>query len=398
MFQKLSNVIRAAPDIQDVCPKANIYFKQNPMELHSKPPLAASEERLIELIQKQRGWLSFEHFMAAALYHPDFGYYAARIRDVGRKGDFTTSAQPESILARAIARWALHQKPLLRGPHRWHLIELGGGNGTMASEIFRSLGWRGRLGCTYHLVEISRPLRDLQKRKLHGHRVCWHDSLGAALDDAKGIALIFSNEVVDAYPCRRLLQENGFWFELGLTLENGRIEETTRELTKSECQEMPSSVFAIDPQTKSQTVEVHSAYRDDLLAAASRLERGSVLTIDYGDHFPALYHRQPNGTARGYFHHIRVEGMDLYTRMGQQDLTADVNFTDLENWGLEAGWTNETLIPQRDFILRWLGNITPKTTDEARLLDPIGAGLAFKVLQQNCGLTQAMNGSFPALL
>ena len=356
------------------------------MELHSKPNLSASEERLAEIIRKHHGWLSFEQVMAAALYHPEFGYYTARIHDVGRKGDFTTSAVPESILARAIAHWALHQKTHVKSSQRWHLIELGGGNGTMAKGILSALRWRGRLGLTYHLVEISRPLRELQMQTLHGRRVRWHDSLGAALDEAKGVALIFSNEVVDAYPCRRLLHENGFWFELGLTLENGRVKETTRPLDESERRQMGSSVFTSAPQMKSQIVEVHSAFRDDLLAAASRIKRGSVLTIDYGDHFPQLYHRQPNGTARGYFHHVRVEGKDLYTRMGQQDLTADVNFTDLENWGLEAGWSNEPLISQREFILCWLGNITPKTTDEARLLDPIGAGLAFKVLQQNCGL------------
>ena len=356
------------------------------MELQSKTSFSASEERLAEIIRKHCGWLSFEQFMAAALYHPEFGYYTARIRDVGRKGDFTTSAMPSSILARAVARWALHQKASVKSLQRWHLIEIGGGNGTMAKEVLNSMGWRGRLGLTYHLVEISRPLRELQMQKLHGRRVHWHDSLGAALDDAAGVALIFSNEVVDAYPCRRLLLENGFWFELGLILENGRVKEATRPLVESERLQIRSSAFTLGAQTKTQIVEVHSVFRDDLFAATSRLKRGSLLTIDYGDHFPQLYHRQPNGTARGYFHHVRVEGKDLYTRMGQQDLTADVNFTDLENWGAEAGWTNQALISQREFILRWLGNITPKTTDEARLLDPIGAGLAFKVLQQNCGL------------
>lgn len=34
----------------------------------------------------------FDHFMEAALYDPGHGYYTSRIRTVGTRGDFSTTA------------------------------------------------------------------------------------------------------------------------------------------------------------------------------------------------------------------------------------------------------------------------------------------------------------------
>ena len=57
-----------------------------------------------------------------------------------------------------------------------------------------------------------------------------------------------------------------------------------------------------------------------------------MLTIDYGNTAEALYHRQPAGSLRGYFLQQRLEGLAIYQHPGLQDLTADVNFTDLIEW------------------------------------------------------------------
>ena len=63
-----------------------------------------------------------------------------------------------------------------------------------------------------------------------------------------------------------------------------------------------------------------------------------MLTIDYGETMPALYQRRPAGTLRGYAHHQRLAGSEIYQAPGRLDLTADVNFSDLEKWGGDLGW------------------------------------------------------------
>ena len=331
----------------------------------------------------EKGWLGWDQFMRAALYHPDFGYYTAKIRDIGRRGDFSTSAHPQSILAQAIARWATGQKSRLGCGRRWNLIEIGGGNGEMAAGILTSLGLWARLGLTYHLVEISSPLRERQKQKLRDRRVIWHDTIEDALRATDGVALVFSNEAVDAFPCRRFVCEGNLWFESGVTLKSRRLEEMLVPLSETEMANLQSSAFHTTGSCLRQSVEVHAEYREFLEKLTGRMRRGCLLTIDYGDRWPAVYHRQPNGTVRGYFHHQRVDGSDLLLRIGQQDITADVNFTDLENWGSALGFRNERFETQRDFILRNVGPVAPSTTDQARILDPVGAGSAFKVLQQS---------------
>jgi SAM-dependent MidA family methyltransferase len=356
------------------------------MNLANSARQPTADTFLREEILRADGWLSFESFMATALYAPDFGYYTARIRDVGRTGDFSTSAHTDSLLGQALARWARHHRPKLPPARRWHLIEIGGGNGQLAATILRHLGIRGRWGLTYHLVEVSAPLREKQKHLLRGHRVCWHDSAAEALAAAGGDALLFSNELVDAYPCQRLQYDGSTWHELGIAITHDRLHEATRPLSLEAVAALDSSALTYSRQAAPQIVEIHTAYRRDLQKTAAALRHGAWLTIDYGDTFPDLYYRQPLGTARGYFHHLRIAGMDLYTRPGQQDLTADVNFTDLQRWGQAAGLHHDHLETQHHFLHRWLGPIAPRSTDDARLLDPAGAGGAFRVLQQSRGL------------
>lgn len=106
-----------------------------------------------------------------------------------------------------------------------------------------------------------------------------------------------------------------------------------------------------------------------------------MLTIDYGDTYPALYHRRPAGSLRSYFHHQRLTGSDIYQNMGRQDITSDVSFSDLIQWGNDLGWQHEPLLTQREF----LNPVVPRNASPADqyLLDDYGAGSAFKVLMQS---------------
>ena len=106
-----------------------------------------------------------------------------------------------------------------------------------------------------------------------------------------------------------------------------------------------------------------------------------MLAIDYGDTFPALYHRRPNGTLRAYILHQRLEGPAVYENVGRQDITSDINFTDLRNWCTRPGWSEPGVETQAAFINRCLGGGLDTRGDAERfLLAPDGAGSAFKCL------------------
>jgi SAM-dependent MidA family methyltransferase len=316
--------------------------------------------------------IPFEAFMQRALHDPVTGYYARRVRGVGRGGDFTTAPMLSPALGRAVSAWAAGA---LRETGCRHLIEAGPGEGTLAAAVFQQLPWLVRRRTTLHLVETSAPLIEKQ-RSLLGSRCRWHSSLPAALEACSGRAVIYLNELVDAFPVRLFQNLPGGWREIGLVL-NGAGQWTEGHLPPAA---LPHSSSFSHPHPSGQRVEVHDAYRSWLAGWMPAWKAGRLLTIDYGAEAERLYFRQPQGSLRAYWFHQRLTGAALYQNPGHQDITADVNFTDLMHWS-EPWTTDHRLRPFADFLRPFASPSNP--TDHA-LLDPVGAGGAFLVLDQAC--------------
>ena len=333
--------------------------------------------------------------MAAALFDPATGYYAARVRAVGRTGDFSTTATLHPALGEALARWAwARRREVTVGARgRWHVVELGPGGGQLAASFLRALGpWR-RLGLTLHLVEVSPALRAAQGQQLRPwrKRVRWHAGVAEALTAADGRALVFSNEFADAFPCRVWERRDGRWQEVGVARSGGSGAVPVEQLLPGDPPEGLSGVFEenlLPGLREGQRVETHGRFRDFLARElAPGWRAGRLLTIDYGDELPALYYRRPRGTLRAYFRHQVLTGPEVYARPGHQDITADMNFTDLRRWGWELGFGegDPALQTQAEFLGRWLPGVTRRAARDpalAFLLDPHGAGGAFRVLEQ----------------
>lgn len=311
------------------------------------------------------GSIPFERFMEAALYHPDFGYYTRRVRGIGRAGDFSTWPELHSSLARAIAAW------LRANPSR-HVIEAGAGTGELAACVLKHLGFFQRLRTTLHIVEISPVLRAAQEKLLKGKRVRWHRDMNAALAATGGCANIYSNELPDAFPCRVFVRSGGRWNELGLKIDGNSAREVLRD-----CELPDSSSLQGDPPDGSR-VEVHESYRKWLGSWSALWKRGRMLTIDYGSVMPDLYRRRPAGTLRAYAHHQRLIGADIYASFGHRDITADVNFTDLENWGSGLGWNTI----KRSSLPGFIRSQCPRAALDNQMNE---AGEAFQVLDTGMG-------------
>lgn len=327
-----------------------------------------------------RGWLetkggaaSFRSFMEAALYDPAFGYYSRTIRSVGSAGDFSTSATLGTNMARGIASWVEEEGK--HWPEIRNLIEVGPGTGKMHLELRQALGFAGRRRWRSHLVETSSSLKIQQRRTLRWHwGIRWHQELAAALDHCRGHALIFSHELVDAFPVTLLQQQEGAWQEVWLELTpEGGIVETLRPLESGLCRLNPAH-FA-----EGQRVEVHQSYREWLAGWRRSWKTGSLLTIDYGGAAAEVNRRPPAGTLRGYRAHRRLTGIELYRNPGSCDLTADVNFTDLVEWGRELNLETVWLQTQSGFLA---GRAAARSRNEEALASAQDAGGAFQCLLQ----------------
>ena len=285
--------------------------------------------------------------MAEALYGPN-GYYTSPRTILGARGDFTTTPKLTKLLAQRIAAWI--ESAWRKHGKKLPVIELGPGDGTLAKDIRQSLGFFVRKTLDYHFVEISPHLAERQKQKNKG---TWHTSLSEALAKTQGSGLIISNEFFDAFPVRIFNRE----------LQELHLNSQRQEVWQN-CIDHPQSTLFQDPPLRFEVAEsIHHWFKSDL----SQLHKGEILTIDYGGLPEKIYHRRPLGTLRAYAHHMRLLPPEAYQNPGKQDLTFDVNFSDLIHWGNEIGLEEISLTTQAEFL----------GTDDLE-----GAGGAFQVLHQ----------------
>lgn len=308
---------------------------------------------------------SFSSFMARALHDPQRGYYARRVQAIGARGDFSTTATLSPLLGQAIASWLKNESRAM--PEVRHIIEVGAGNGMLMETVNKSLGWWQRRRFKWHIVETSESLRTQQQQRL-GHSVCWHDDLPHALDACAGRAFIYHNELLDAFPVTLIQWHEGAWHEVFVEFTEGVARESLQPFTP----DAHFSALQQTPKHPQQRYELHTAVRDWLRDWAPSWQQGAMLTVDYGDDFPALYHRRPHGTLRAYLLHQRLEGPAIYQNIGRQDITADINFTDYRAWAQSLGWEETLYGTQADFITSRLG------TSQSQIMDADGAGGAFK--------------------
>ena len=336
--------------------------------------------RLRQFLANNGGAVSFHDFMAAALYDPERGYYTRKIKTVGRGGDFATSATLSPWLGKAVAGWLRESRAV------GNIIEVGPGNGMLAEAALEEFGWWARRKMTLWLVEKSPVLQAQQRERLGKYRcVRWAESVGEALKASGGEAMIYSNELVDAFPVILAEWRDGHWQEVWVELTaEGRLVETLRPLAE----DVSSVLLKPNWAASGQRVEVPWSYRKWLAEWSQLAKNVNILTIDYGADFPDIAARRPHGSLRGYLRHERKQGVAIYENMCSQDLTADVCFTDLVEWGRQLGWRDTWQGSQGEFLQRYAP--AGKSREAEYLQREDGAGGAFRVLvQTKCDLADS---------
>lgn len=364
-------------------------------------------EILLERIARQ-GPLTFAAFMEACLYDPAHGYYTQRVPARGQR-DYVTSPEVGPVFGRLLA-WQLRElwEGLVR-PARFDLVECGAGRGELAAEILKTAGEKAAgfaAALRLTLVETSPGLRQQARASLAAYqeRVKFVEQLPAS----GVVGCVFSNELVDALPVHRVVQRAGELREIFVTARKGELAEVEGEASSPElARYLARSGARLED---GQQAEVQLAALTWLEKAAAALERGFLLTIDYGYRARELYGAaHQRGTLLAYREHRVAE--DWLAFPGEQDLTAQVNFTALEERGRALGLQTLGYVPQTQFLLalaRASGLVERLERDasspEARaarnqlkqLVHPEGMGEAFKVLVQAKGVGAVrLSGLFP---
>jgi SAM-dependent MidA family methyltransferase len=281
--------------------------------------------------------ITFAEFMEVALYHPKLGYYSAR---PGAR-DYQTSPEVDPAFGRLIGRCLAEWWQSLGAPARYHVVEVGGASGKLARGILDGVAVDDPAfarAIRYHLVD-RQPVEPVSG-------VVVHRSLGELESGLVGCVL--SNELFDALPVHRVTVREGALRELYVVW---RGDEFALEVGPPST---PALLEQLDREgvrlAERQVAEVCLAALD-LLAEMSRvLGRGHLLTIDYGHEAPDHYSPERRaGTLVGYYRHTATD--DPLVGVGEQDLTAHVDFTALELAGAGLGLEMVELTTQREFLL-----------------------------------------------
>jgi SAM-dependent MidA family methyltransferase len=362
------------------------------------------------LIQKitakisEEGPISFKTFMEMALYEPEGGYYSSPEEPFGAEGDFYTSPDVHPLFSQMVGRQLAQMAGTLRDTSRFVLVEGGPGNGQMALQLLRMLQKSEpelfhRL--TYYMVERSPVLIERQKALFQSapefyHKIRWADSL-KELPPIEGC--IFSNELMDAFPVHRVVWK-GRLHEIYVGFEGGQFTEIL--LPPSPEIELYFKAFPAS-WIEGQEAEVNLKALSWLKEAGRQLKKGFVLTIDYGYLSDEIFSiKRKKGTLLCYRNH--QAGTDPYQWIGEQDMTAHINFSALYQAGLEENLLPLGLAEQAQFLiglgildemeghLRKVGDPLrdPEFRAMKHLIHPEGLGAVFKVFIQQKGVGEAV--------
>ena len=281
-------------------------------------------EIIIETI-RQQGPLSFRDFMEMALYYPGEGYYTSPADRIGQSGDFYTSPCLTQLFGEMIAG-QLEEMWCILDRRPFTIVEYGAGTGLLCQDILNRL--KSNPGLYEHLqyIIIEKSASMLEKEKqllLPNHPTVRWESSPEVLPPVNGC--ILSNELVDNFAVHQVVMEEEL-MEVFVTYD-GRFTEVLRPAPQ-QLKDYLQQLGIVLPEGSRMEINLEATSWIGEVAAA--LQKGFVVTIDYGNSSSALY---TNNTSTLACFHKHTISTCPYDRIGEQDITSHVNFSALDHWG-----------------------------------------------------------------
>lgn len=265
------------------------------------------------------GPISYCEFIDKVLYTKKYGYYTSERKRVGRgvQGDFYTAESLGSVFAELVVS----------------SVQAIIGESLARESCFIEIAAEPGADLLSHID--SHPFAKAKVIR-HGQKL-----------QAQGPVIIFANEWLDALPFHRLIYSKGNWRERAVNIQNNRLVEVLLdELT-------PAVAAQIDrlPERAADGYEIDLPLQTEsaLKQLLSHDWSGLILFFDYGKTWQELAQNCPNGTARSYYKHRK--GSNLLNRIGEQDITCDVNWSPLEEQLINNKFKNVTLQSQESFFV-----------------------------------------------
>jgi SAM-dependent MidA family methyltransferase len=315
---------------------------------------------LIERIRaeiKARGPVPFAWFMQQALYHPEHGYYSSGRCAIGRRGDYFTNVSVGPLFGRLLAAQFAEIWERLGKIDNFVLVEQGAHHGEFAHDVLESARKRWPdffATVNYRIIEPFPVLQARQLQTLTGFedKVEWRDSIDA-LEPFIGVH--FSNELLDAMPVHLIVSRCGrglsaqtecAWLEKFVTLNGdmfGFVDQPIADQTlRDHLQKSPAQLAGYQ-------TEVSLAALDWIDNLSRKLDRGYVLTIDFGyprDEFFAPHRSAGTLQVRAQHRLLQLP----FDEIGHADITSHLEWTSIVERAEACGFELKGFTDQHHFI------------------------------------------------
>ena len=322
--------------------------------------MSIGNHALIERIRaeiKTRGSISFARFMQQTLYHPEHGYYSSGRCAIGRRGDYFTNVSVGPLFGQLLAAQIAEIWEQLGKIDNFVLVEQGAHHGEFARDVlkFARKRWPDFFAALrYRIIE---PFPVLQARQLQAlaefeDKIEWRNSIDA-LEPFSGVH--FSNELLDAMPVHLIVSQCGrelgapmecTWLEKFVTLNGdmfGFVDQPIADQTlRDHLQKSPAQLAGYQ-------TDINLGALDWIDNLSRKLDRGYVLTIDYGyprDEFFAP--QRSKGTLQVRAQHRLLQAP--FDEIGHADITAHVEWTSIAERAEACGFEVKGLTDQHHFI------------------------------------------------
>ncbi|RUR13107.1 class I SAM-dependent methyltransferase [Legionella sp. km772] len=296
----------------------------------------------------QKREIPFVEFMQLALYEPQLGYYSSGLTKIGAQGDFITGPELSPLFGYTLANQCQQILSMVPSPN---ILEFGAGTGALCVTLLEQLERVNCLPEHYFILELSAHLRHgqqelVQQRIPHlAEKIHWLEQWPN--ESFNGV--IIANEVLDAMPIHRFKWVENKVLESYVRIDaQGQLSEHFLPTTNARLLTYLQDKL---PSLGSPYLSEVNLFIDDWIKELYQLlNQGLVLLIDYGFPRHEYYHPDRNqGTLMCHYqHHAHTNPL---IHVGEQDITAHVDFTHVAEAGQNAGFHVAGYTNQGSFLL-----------------------------------------------
>ncbi len=288
---------------------------------------------------KKKGQIDVGEFIELCQFS-DNGYYINN-NPIGQNNDFITSPEISQMFGEIIGVFLINfwEKHIQRD---FNLIELGPGAGTLTEDIIRvaTINKDFLNSTNLFLIEKNQVLIKKQKDRLSNLNVKnlkWCKNFDIKNDKP---SIVYSNEFFDCFPIRQFFRKQK-WYEKIIKYNN------SKKLFNFESEEIKNEKLlqSLEKFNYAGVAEISKTRKNyyDSVCKFIKNNKGIFFTIDYG------YKTFPKNFSLQTIH--RHKKTHLFDNLGNQDITAHVNFDELIKVANYNKLTIESFSNQKDFLL-----------------------------------------------